>query len=424
MDVPDLLPSGFGLRARELAIAPGLVVIVAEPTSSVAECPGCGAPSEHVHGRYTRTVADLPWQGRRVVLRLAVRRFQCRNAACTKRAFTERVSVVAPYAQTTARLAAAHRSIGFALGGEAGARLADRLTMPTSPDTLLRRVHEAAPGPTPSPRVPGVDDFAFRRGRSYGTILVDLERRRVVDLLPDREAATLAAWLRGAPRRRGHHAGSGDGLCPGGERGGARRRAGRGSLAPAQQHARRPRAALQQRSTAIRGLLARAAEGDAAGPTAGGTSDRATGPDDSGAQARRQARFDEVRRMHMEGHSLRGIAAGLGLHYRTVERYVRSDACPDWCPGRRGPSALDRFEAYVRRRLSEGCRKLCQIRRELEALGHRGGRTAVRDYVRRLEDETGVPRSRTPPAPAPRAEVPSAHRLAVSVVSRPADRTA
>jgi transposase len=92
MDVPDPLPPDSGLRARELAIAPGLVV--AEPTSSVSECPGCGAPSEHVHGRYTRTVADLPRQGRRVVLRLAVRRFQCRNAACAKRTFTERVPAV------------------------------------------------------------------------------------------------------------------------------------------------------------------------------------------------------------------------------------------------------------------------------------------------------------------------------------------
>jgi transposase len=155
MDVPDLLPPDSGLRARELAIAPGLVVIVAEPTSSVAECPGCGAPSEHVHGRYTRTVADLPWQGRRVVLRLAVRRFQCRNAACAKRTFTERVPAIPPFAQTTTRLTAAHRAIGFALGGEAGARLADRLTMPTSTDTLLRRVREAAPDPSPSPRVLG-----------------------------------------------------------------------------------------------------------------------------------------------------------------------------------------------------------------------------------------------------------------------------
>jgi transposase len=424
MDVPDLLPPGSGLRARELAIAPGIVAIVAEATSSVAECPGCGAPSEHVHSRYTRTVADLPWQGRRVVLRLAVRRFQCRNAACPKRTFTERLPTVAPYAQTTARLAAAHRSIGFALGGEPGARLAGRMAMPASPDTLLRRVRQTDPESAPSPRVLGVDDFAFRRGRTYGTILVDLERRRVVDLLPDREAATLATWLRAHPGievitrdRASAYAQAANEAAPG-----AMQVADRWHLLSNMRDVLER--ALQRRSTAIRELLAPASEADTAGPAAGGISEHPNDSRDSAARARRQERFDEVRRMHGEGPSIRGIAAALGLHYRTVERYVRSDACPDWCPGRRGPSALDPYEAYIRRRLSEGCRKRCQIRRELEALGYRGGRTAARDYVRRLEREMGAPRGMTPPAPPPRAEVPSARRLAVLITSRPADRSA
>ncbi len=412
VDVHDLLPYGSGLRVGGLAIAPGIVAVAAEPASSVAECPGCGAQSEHVHGRYTRTVADLPWQGRRVVLRLALRRFQCRNAACPKRTFTERVPIVDPYAQTTTRLTAAHRSIGFALGGEAGARLAGRMAMPTSPDTLLRRVRRADAGSAPSPRVLGVDDFAFRRGRTYGTILVDLERRRVVDLLPGREAATLATWLRARPDvevisrdRASAYAQAANEAAPG-----AMQVADRWHLLCNMRDVLER--ALQQRSKAIRELLAPASEVGTAGPAAGDTSGHPTDPRDSAARARRQERFDEVRRMHGEGHSIRGIAAALGLHYRTVERYIRSDARPDWCPGRRGPSAVDPFEAYIRRRLSEGCRKRCRIRRELEALGYRGGRTAARDYVRRLEREMGAPRSMTPPAPPPRAEVTSARRLA------------
>ena len=426
MDVHDLLPPGSGLRTREVAVASGIVAVVAEATSSVAACPGCGSPSEHVHGRYTRTVADLPWQGRRVVLRLAVRRFPCRNAACPKRTFTERLPGVAPYAQTTARMTEAHRAIGFALGGEPGSRLAERLAVPTSPDTRLRRVRQDVLGNPPSPRVLGIDDFAFRKGRTYGTILVDLERRRAIDLLPDREAATVAAWLTAHP---GAEVITRD-------RATAYAQAAREAAPDAVQVADRwhllknlrdaLERVLQRRSSAIRSLLSVSKPGAPAGPDAGTAEGVACEPGGGSrpeGRPRREARFEQVRQMHREGHSLRGIASALRLHYRTVERYVRSDACPDWCPGRRRPSSLDRFEGHIRRRLSEGCRGRRQIRDELTAMGPRGGRTAVGDYVRRLEAEMGLagdPKPRLDPGAD--ADVPSARRLAVAIVVRPEDR--
>ena len=156
--------------------------------------------SRAVHSRYRRHPADLPSLGREVRVSLRVRRFYCRNVACPRQTFAERVAqLVAPFARRTRRLAEAQGRTDAALGGEAGARLLSRLSMPASADTVLRLLNRL-PLPLPTgPRVIGVDDWAKRKGHSYGTIVVDLERRRVVDLLPDRTATTLAGWLQQRP---------------------------------------------------------------------------------------------------------------------------------------------------------------------------------------------------------------------------------
>jgi transposase len=165
-----------------------------------AACPVCGSSARRVRGRYSRRLDDLPCLGRRVRLQVIVRRFICPQSDCPRRIFAERLpGFAAPRARTTDRLRQTQTDIGSSLGGEAGSRLAARMGMATSPDTLLRRVKRLKEGPAGSPRVVGIDDWAWRKGQRYGTIVVDLERRDVVDLLPDRDADTVAAWLKAHP---------------------------------------------------------------------------------------------------------------------------------------------------------------------------------------------------------------------------------
>ncbi len=150
-----------------------------------------------MHSRYHRGPADLPSLGCHIQMTLRVRRFYCRNPHCTRRTFAERLpELVRPHARRTVRLAEAQGRVGVAIGGEAGARLLRHLAMPTSADTVLRLIRRVPLPETETPRVIAVDDWALRKGRTYGTIVVDLERRRVVDLLGDRTSTTVADWLR------------------------------------------------------------------------------------------------------------------------------------------------------------------------------------------------------------------------------------
>ena len=343
---------------------PDRLTIVVAQGQNAAACPDCAAPSLRVHSRHERMMADLPWQGRTVTLRVLTRRFRCLNPDCPRATFAERLpeAAAAPLARRTARLADLQRHLGLALGGEAGARLAARLAVPTSADTLLRMARRAvrpaagsAARPAPPPRVLAVDDWAWRRGHRYGTVLVDLERSRIVDLLPDRRAETLAGWLQANPGvevvardRAGaaaerHHA--------------AAKRIGREILAASAAEAHPDAATVQARPSAA----ARRSEA---------------------ARARRHARFEEAARLNAAGASLGEISRCLHVDRKTLRRWLRAGGVPAWRQPKRG-SALDPHAGYLERRWAEGCRNAARLWRELSAMGFQGRPAMVRAWATR-----------------------------------------
>jgi transposase len=195
-----LVPHGFEVAS---AVRDGVTTVITVRSISKANpCPSCGMSSERVHSRYLRRLSDLPLAGRPVQLLIIARRFRCSAVLCGRRIFTERFDdgVLAPWSRRTARLDYVVHHLGLALGGRPAASFARRLMVPVSNDTLLRVVRRRGCLPFAPPTVIGIDDWAWRRNQRYGTIICDLERRRPISLLPDREPATAQAWLTGQPQ--------------------------------------------------------------------------------------------------------------------------------------------------------------------------------------------------------------------------------
>src|SRR3954447_2355636 len=401
-----LLPPGVAVD--RLLPADNHLVLETHATSPSAPCPLCDQPSTRRHSTYRRWLADLPWQGRTVELHLRIRRFRCTNTMCPRRFFAERLpKVTMPKARRTIRLRTLQQEIGLALGGEQGSWLAGRLAMPLSPATLLRLIRAIDLKPPGTPRVIGVDDWTFRRGQHYGTIICDLEQPRTIELLPDRQAETLEAWLKAHPSveivardRAGAYA---EGIRQGAPK--AIQVADRFHLLCNCSDALKE--VFDRKHRVIRAAVEATVMAAAAVP-APPTPEPHPAPlakADERARDRleqRQARYEEIARRHAAGMPIHRIARELGVGRKTVRRWLRAGQAPTHRKPPR-PKLIDRHQDYLERRWQEGCHNGTRLWRELHDQGVTGKAGIVRLWAsqRRQDPAQGSAAARRPAGRVP-----------------------
>jgi transposase len=384
------------------------LTICAQSTTRSAPCPDCGQVSQRVHSYYMRMPQDLPCSGRQVRLKLQVPRFRCLQGTCGRQTFVERLpEVVALHAQRTNRLTTSLRGLALALGGEAGARATQLDHMPVSGDTLLRIVRQTKLPEVTCPAVIGIDDWAFARGRRYGTLIVNLETHQPVDLLPDRTAQSVADWLKAHPgamvvsrdRSKEYKAGISQGAPQ------AIQVADRWhllkNLGDAVQRvlARHPQALRQ----AARAALDQGSENTNL-PAAPPAPDPPVAPPQP-VLTYRQQRFVEVKERVARGESDRAIARQMHLDRQTVARYRQLDELPRRTTPQ-NVSSVTPYLAYLHQRWAQAEHNVKQLWRELRAQGYTGSPMSVYRAIRHFPDQARHSTAGSPSPPAPPALSP------------------
>lgn len=396
--------------------------IHARAISKRAVCVGCGQPSERVHSYCRRTLRDLAVDERAVKLCLTVRRFRCQNSDCARKTFSESIAPLAEGRQRfTTRCRAILQAIGLALNGEGGARLASKLRISTSGDTILRIVRQTPELPVQLSRVVGVDDWAKRKRHTYGTIIVDLEAHQVVDVLEDRTAKVVSDWLTAHPtvdvvaRDRSTEYASGISRA----RPVCQQVADRWHLLHNLWEALDR---LFQRlqwdcdhliATAYSGLIPqqvrskRRWQGDVRNTSA--------------SQRRRQSFYDKVQRLRQRGFNIKQIARKLGCSWTRARDYFRAETCPTRRAHPHLPSILDAYTDYLSAKWQAGCQNAQQLWRDIRAQGFTGSHRVVTLWAQARRNPTQP----IPALPAPLTSIlpsklPTHRELASMILARQA----
>lgn len=397
LNAAQLLPDpALRLRQVHLDEAQHVVLLEVATDTNSACCPACGTLSRRIHSRYQRKLADLPWATFTVRVHLHVHKWHCASTACPRKIFTERLPTVAPpWARRTTRLAAAHRQLALVAGGLPASRLSASLHLPLGKDALLTALRRTSRPFAGEPRVVGIDDFAFRKRTWYGTILVDLEAHRVLDVLPDREAKTVGQWLQAHPSvqvvsrdRAACYAEAANLGAPEAEQVADRwhllKNLGEAVLGTLQRHHREIHAAFRPPPIRIPPVHHSVLDELPISTTARQEQAKVL------SRECRQKRHADIHRLRGQGCSITKIAGTLGLARGTVYKYLASPDCPERRRVRRR-GKLDAYYDVLLRRWNEGCHSATALRQELLERGVMLGRSTIRRLTTELRRRQELP---------------------------------
>ena len=392
------------------------LTVEADSTVRGATCPSCSERSCRLHGHYRRGLADNPSFGMPVRLDVEMRRFKCVNRHCAQRTFSERIDCLAAVRRRrTLRLMQGVRALGYALGGQAAARLGGKLGMPVSGSMVLSELRRAGcPTVEESPVIVGIDDWAISRGHHYGTIMVDLQRRCPIELVDGRDTASVIPWLEKHPAieviardRASAYADAARKAAPN-----AQQIADRWHLMSNMceaierlllRHSGKLREAARLVSEAMR-LGAQPAGVASETDGAPSTAPRLRSWQRLGVERRavRLARYEEVMRRREQGERLKSIARSMRIAYATVRSFARAGSFPERAQWSRRPTLLDAYRPYLVSRVAEGCWNAMELWRELRERGFTGCHGAVRNAIARIRRDA-------------RADGPRLHAVAIGV---------
>lgn len=396
MKIEQILSLPQGLEVTSIETTENKLIISTVSTQRSVYCPLCSSAATRVHSHYTRHIADLPCAGQQVRLQLQVRKFFCDVTTCARKIFVERMaSFVEPWARVTSRLYQSVQAIGFATGGMLGARLADRLGIQTCWMTIIHRMMSLPNKPVEQVVELGIDDFSFRRGRKFGSILVDMQSHKVIDLLPDRKAETAKAWMQDHPeidlvsRDRGGDYASG-----------AREGAPQATQVADRFHLYKNLGEAVERTLAsCRAEIRRNAQESLQGeepevskPLIETTEfvcvenwkpapDLCAERERIARRAERYDRYQQVISLHSQGLGSTEIAQRVGLTARTIQRWLKADAFPEAQRRRKRPSSFDPYAAYVLSRWEEGEQNGLTLWREIKEQGYTGTEKMVYRFL-------------------------------------------